>query len=86
MDDYAIGKDIQEIKNRLVRIEERVGLSTIINVDDAQISLLGERTKLVIANRTFRDVHVQLTKDVHTGNWGQFQLNHNSERDAESRK
>lgn len=46
----------------------------------------GERTLLVFSNLTFRDIHVQASKDVHTGNWGPFQINHNSERDAESKR
>jgi hypothetical protein len=91
MEGYALGKDIQEIKDRLARIEERLG-SGNANVPvngprgNEPIQTLGERTTLVVANRTFRDVHVQMTKDVHTGNWGPFQINHNQERDADSKK
>jgi len=45
-----------------------------------------ERTLLVFSNLTFRDIHIQASKDVHTGNWGPFQINHNTERDAESKR
>lgn len=88
MDSHWACKSIQEIKERLRQIEARLGLvsSSVLGPCDGPIGLLGARTKLVIANRTFRDVHVQLTKNVHTGNWGPFQINHNSERDAESKK
>ena len=87
MDMYALGKDIQEIKERLTQIEAHLRLSSsTVGRGDGPITPLGERTTLVIANRTFRDVHVQLTKDVHTGNWGPLQINHNQERDAESKR
>jgi|CXWL01.1.fsa_nt_gi hypothetical protein len=82
MEGYELGKDIQEIKDRLRRIEEHTGLST----DNDPFGALGERTTLVIANRTLRDIHVQLTKDVDTGNWGPNQINHNHEADAQSKK
>ena len=89
MDSYALGKDVQEIKNRLMQIEVKLSSMTeavTTRATEEPISTLGERTTLVVSNRTFRDVHVQMTGDVHTGNWGPFQINHNSERDAQSKK
>ena len=85
MASYELGKDIQEIKDRLKRIEEHTGLSNLTQSGDGSFGVLGERTTLAIANRTFRDLHVQLTKDVHTGNWGPNQINHNHEADAKSK-
>ncbi len=46
----------------------------------------GERTYLVLANHTFRDIHVQVQGDVHTGNWGPNQINHNSDPEVKSKK
>jgi hypothetical protein len=49
-------------------------------------STYGERTYLVLANHTFRDIHIQVTKDVHTGNWGPKQINHNSDPEVKSKR
>lgn len=52
----------------------------------SESELYGERTKLVIANDTGRDIHIQVKCDVHTGNWGPHQVNHTEEPQLKSRK
>jgi hypothetical protein len=90
MESYALGKDIQQIKDRLSSIEARLNLGAddLMTDDGFEFikNLAGERTYCVLANHTFRDIHVQVSGDVHTGNWGPNQINHNSEPEIKSRK
>lgn len=53
---------------------------------NGEIGLLGERTRLVLANNTGIDIHIQVTGDVHTGNWGPKEINHTEEPQVESKR
>jgi hypothetical protein len=90
MDLYELGKDIQELRQRISALEaaqsNREPNGTVDRGGDGPIGTLGERTQLVLANHTFRDFHIQLGGDVHEGNWGPEQINHNGEREAKSKK
>jgi hypothetical protein len=92
MESYCLGKDIQDIKMQLAAIQSQLGVDNSPDDcssrrgDDGPIRTFGERTSLVVSNRTFRDFHVEMSGDVHTGSWGPYQLNHNQDSDADSKK
>lgn len=51
-----------------------------------QYEMFGERTYITIGNHTGRDLHIKISGDVHTGEWGPKQVNNNESPEVKSRK
>lgn len=77
MDNYQLGKDIQQITERLNRLE-----SQVFGVESREgASTLGRRLNLAVHNHTLTDLHIHWTQDVHEDDkWDFIPNGHSKER------